>query len=307
MGYSRFDPDDWDTYSTKTASKPAAAVFKSVGLHEDLDPLKFKVRESRDSVLNPESTAVIVGFDETGSMGHIPEYFVKTGLGILFQSILDRKPVTDPHLMVMGIGDAECGDKSPIQVSQFESDISITNQIEKVHLEHGGGGNGYESYELPWYIARFRTSIDCFEKRNKKGYLFTIGDEPASKGVIKSQVKKFIGDAIERNIPLKEMYEMVSKMYNTYHIIIAEGYYQHSPDEVRDSWLEVMGENAIILTDYTKLSELITSIIEVNEGRDKATVTASWSGDTSLVIAKSLAGYGNMTKVADAGTAVVRF
>jgi hypothetical protein len=209
--------------------------------------------------------------------------------------------------MVMGIGDAACGDRSPIQVSQFESDISITNHIEKIHLEGCGGGNGYESYELPWYVARFKTSIDCFEKRNKKGYLFTVGDEPASRGVIKDQVKKFVGDDIERDIPLKEMYEMVSKMYHTYHIIIAEGYYRSSPTEVRDSWFTIMGENAIVLEDYTKLSELIESIIEVNEGRDKATVTASWSGDTSLVIAKSLAGYGNMAKVADAGTAVVRF
>lgn len=306
MGYSRFQASDWDTYSTATSAKPTTAVFTSRGLHEDLDPLNFKVRESRDSDLNPESNAIIVGFDETGSMGHIPDYFVKTGLGILFQNILDRKPVTDPHLMIMGIGDAYC-DRSPIQVSQFESDISITNHIEKIHLEGNGGGNGHESYELPWYIARFKTSIDCFEKRNKKGYLFTVGDEPASPGIIRSQIKKFVGDDIERDIPLKEMYDMVSKMYHTYHIIIAEGYYKYNPTEVRSSWVDIMGENAIILEDYTKLSELIESIIEVNEGHDKATVTASWSGDTSLVIAKSLSGYGNIAKVADAGTAVVRF
>ena len=34
-----------------------------------------------------------------------------------------------------------------------------------------------ESYELALYFAAYKTSCDAWEKRQKKGYLFTLGDE----------------------------------------------------------------------------------------------------------------------------------
>lgn len=304
MGYTRWDDSDWKGYSAKTTTTTADKIFTSRDLDSSLNPLGVVQRESRDSDLNPHSNAIIVGVDVTGSMGTLADYFIKTGLGVLFTEILDRKPVTDPHLMFMAIGDAYC-DRSPLQVSQFEADIAIAKQLEKVHIEKGGGGNSYESYELPWYFAAYHTSIDCFEKRGKKGYLFTIGDESASPGVISSQISRFIGDTPQSDMTLKEMYEIVSKMYNVYHIIVAESWhYKSYSHEVRNSWANIIGQNAVVLDDHTKLSEVITSIIEVNEGRDAATVAASWSGDTSLVVSKALSG---MSVVTTSDKAVVRF
>ncbi|HAO33838.1 MAG TPA: hypothetical protein DCQ84_12920, partial [Candidatus Competibacteraceae bacterium] len=55
--------------------------------------------------------------------------------------------------------------------------IRIARQLRRLWLEKGGGGNACESYTLPWYFAATHTAIDCFEKRGKKGYLFTVGDE----------------------------------------------------------------------------------------------------------------------------------
>lgn len=306
MGYSRWSPDDWTGYSAKTTSKPAAAIFKSTGMHADLNPLGVVLRESRDSDLNPNSNALIAAVDVTGSMGMLSDYFIKTGLGILFQEILDRKPISDPHLMFMAIGDVEY-DRSPLQVSQFEADISIAEQLEKVHIEKGGGGNSFESYDMPWYFAAYHTSIDCFEKRGKKGYLFTIGDEPPPSRVQGDAVKKFVGDTPQADIPIKDMYEIVSKMYNTYHIIVTHGRADSYSDRLMSAWSDIMGQNAVLLTDHTKLSEVITSIIEVNEGRDADTVTASWSGDTSLVVATALSSMKGLKPVDTNGKAVVRF
>lgn len=51
-------------------------------------------------------------------MGMIADSLARDGLGILFNEILDRKPVTDPHLMFMAVSDAYC-DNYPLQVSQF--------------------------------------------------------------------------------------------------------------------------------------------------------------------------------------------
>jgi hypothetical protein len=89
-----------------------------------LNPAKIKMRESRDSDDNLPSTPIIVGIDVTGSMGVLAETLVKRGLKPLFEEILDRKPVTDPHVMAMAIGDAWC-DRAPLQVTQFEADISV--------------------------------------------------------------------------------------------------------------------------------------------------------------------------------------
>lgn len=306
MGYTRFDSDDWKTYSATTSSKPAAAIFTSRDLHPDLNPLGVVMRESRDSDLNPQSNAIIIDVDVTGSMGVIADYFVKTGIGVLFDNILDRKPVSDPHLMIMANGDATC-DSSPLQVSQFEADIAIAKQLEKVYVEHGGGGNDYESYELPWYFAANHISMDCWEKRGKKGYLFTIGDEEPSRGVIASQVSEFIGDTPQSNISLEDMYEIVSRMFHVYHIIVKEGSHcKYHFDDVMTKWTALMGQHAIVLRDYTKLSEVIESIIEVNEGADVTSVSKSWSGDTSLVVADAISGLKNVAKVGAKGS-VVRF
>lgn len=306
MGYSRWSDDDWISHSTTTATKPTSAIFTSSSIHSDLNPLGVVMRESRDSDLNPNSTPIIAACDVTGSMGMISDYMIKTGLGVLFKNILDRKPVTDPHLMIMAIGDATC-DRAPLQVSQFEAGMEITSQLEKVWLEGHGGGNAYESYELPWYFAANHTSTDAFEKRGKKGYLFTIGDEEPSYGVISSQVSKVIGDTPQSDISLADMYEQVSKMYHTYHIIVAEGNHcrYRGVNHVRERWNNVIGQHAVVLDDYHKLSEVIISIIEVNEGTDKDTVVSSWSGDTSLVVAKAVSGLVSTSKT-PVNTGIVR-
>lgn len=75
----------------------------------------------------------------------------------------------------MGIGDLSY-DRFPIQASQFESDIRIAEQLEKVYFEFGGGGNFYESYTAAWYFGARHTKLDCWN-RGKKGIIITIGDE----------------------------------------------------------------------------------------------------------------------------------
>src|SRR5690606_25429877 len=111
----------------------------------------------------------------TGSMGEIAGILAREGLGTLVESILDRKPVSDPHIMVMGVGDSSC-DHAPLQASQFEPDIRVAEQLKNIYLEGGGGGNRHESYTLPWYFAAEKTDIDCV-KHGKKGIIFTFGDE----------------------------------------------------------------------------------------------------------------------------------
>lgn len=291
MGCGSWSSADWTSYSKTASTKSSSAIFTSHrGMKDELNPKGVMVRESRDSTDNPNSTAMIVGLDVTGSMGMIAESLAKEGLGILFQETLDRKPITDPHMMFMAIGDAY-HDSAPLQVSQFEADNRIIEQLTGIYLEGGGGGNSFESYDLPWYFASQHTSIDCFEKRGKKGYLFTVGDEEFPHGLRKTQIEEFIGDKVQGDYTSEELFEMASKMYHVFHVIVEEGSHcRHSKDKVVASWRKVLGQRALLLSDYTKLSEVIVSAMQVIEGESAAAVAKSWSGSTSLVVARAIDG-----------------
>ncbi len=196
MGSGRWDARDWAstrTSYTKAARPTVDHIYTSRSIVNELDPKGVMLRESRDSAANPNSTAVIIGLDVTGSMDKVLDAMARTGLGTLVGSIYERQPISDPHVMIMGIGDFEC-DQAPLQITQFEAENApLISQMEKVYLERGGGGNHHESYAAAWLFAATRTSIDCFEKRGKRGYLFTVGDEEPTPKLFGSQIVRFLG------------------------------------------------------------------------------------------------------------------
>ena len=305
MGTERWSPSDWTSYSTTAKAKPTEAIFTSRAMKKPLDPHGVGIRESRDSILNPNSTAIMVGLDVTGSMGMIADNIAKTGLGVMVEEILKRKPVSDPHMLLAGIGDAY-HDNSPLQVTQFEADITIAKQLEEIWLEKGGGSNSFESYNLLWYFAAMHTSIDCFEKRNKKGYLFTVGDEEAPHKLLKSQLLKIFGDEVQDDYTTEKLLNMASKMYHVFHIVVEEGNHcRHSLPQVMNSWQALLGQNVLRLSDHTKLAEVVVSAIEVTEGKTVDTVAKSWSGDTSLVVGRALGSLSTTSKADNKG--IVRF
>lgn len=284
MGSGRFDSRSYASYSASTSSKSTEQIYSSRHMDNILSPFKIKTRESRDSSDNPNATPVIVALDVTGSMGMLADVIARSGLGVLFQSILDRKPIPDPHIMFMGIGDAAC-DSAPLQCSQFEASNVIIDQLAKLWLEHGGGGNDSESYNLPWYFAAFHTSHDAFEKRGRKGYLFTVGDECSPHDLTNYMIEKVCGDTLEQPLSTEVMLQLAQRCYNVYHINIMEGSYASShPDQVRQSWAKLLGQNVIHLKDHKKLAETIVSIIEVAEGADAKKATSGWDAATARIV-----------------------
>ena len=290
MGGSRWSNDDWSSYSTKSATVMASArsaglsdsaaraqYFKQSKIKDYLDPKGIVLRESRDSEANPNSNAIIIGLDVTGSMGAIAEHMATKSLGKLFEGILDRTPVVDPHIMLMGIGDI-FSDRAPLQVSQFEADIRIAEQLTDLWLEGGGGGNSFESYDLPWYFAARKTSIDCFEKRGKKGYIFTIGDEmPPPQKLTKRQLNESLGITEQADMDAGQALKEAQEKYNVFHIIVEQGSYaSRAKKQVTDAWNGVLGKRAIGLNNYEYLSEVILSVMEVSEGADPEEVLGSW-------------------------------
>ena len=303
MGTARWNPADWAAYAGSTHGRSTSSIFARRAIAPGLDPRGLVLRESRDSDLNPASNAIICALDVTGSMGMIADALARHGLGTLVEEILRRKPVSDPHVMCMGVGDSYC-DQAPLQVTQFEADIRIAQQLQELWLEKGGGGNAFESYNLPWYFAAMHTAIDCFEKRGRKGYLFTVGDEEPPPSLLRDHVRRVTGDDVERNLAARDLLAMAGRMYHVFHVVVEEGSHaQVALPQVMDRWTALLGQRVLRLADHTKLAEVIVSAIEVNEGRDKDSVAGSWSGSTALVVRRAL---GALGPAATHGTGVVR-
>lgn len=248
-------------YSDDVLSKPASEWR----CHQLLNPYGLKVRESRDSAEHPKSNAVMTGLDVTGSMARVV-VAIRDSLGRLMDMLLEEKYISDPQLLFYAVGDATC-DSIPFQVGQFESDIRINDQITKVVLEGGGGGQNTESYELGFYTADRHTSIDCFEKRGRKGYLFSIGDELPYPEVNKKQVKKIFNAGLQDDIPLNTVVKSVQKKYNTFHII-PNGSSNYNDPEIRNAWVKILGGKQFVfmLEDPDATAETIALAIGLNEG-----------------------------------------
>lgn len=287
MGSGSFNPDSYRSYTNHVASKPREEVFVNRAIDPTLDPKGVKIRESRDSVDNPKSTPIIVALDETGSMGIIAEKIAKGGLGVLFQGILDRKPVTDPHLMFMGLGDVT-SDTAPLQVSQFEADNRIVDQLSKLWLEGKGGGNSHESYDFPWYFAARHTEHDSLIKRGKRGYLFTVGDEETPQVISAKHIERFLGYQVQADVPSKLSLEEAQRKYNVFHVIIEQGNHARlNLPRVQNTWRDMLGQHVISLPDYNLLAETIVSAIQVAEGEHHSTAASGWGGGAATGIISS--------------------
>lgn len=233
--------------------------------HQMLDPRGLKVRESRDSAEHPQSNAIMVGLDVTGSMTRVV-IETRDSLGKLMDILLGGEYLPDPQMLFYAVGDATC-DRVPFQVSQFESDNRIETQVSLVVLEGGGGGQKTESYELGFYCAVKHTSIDCLEKRGRKGYLFSIGDEMPYPYVSKEQVKNIFGASLQEDIPVVALIAETRKKYHVFHII-PKGSNNFSDREVRSVWRELLGaQSLLLLKDPSAAAETIALAIGLNERR----------------------------------------
>lgn len=289
MGSGNWTAQSWTTYSTShVANRSTAQIYASTTMKPEFDP-KGVTRESRDSDDHPISTPIIIGLDVTGSMSNIL-YEVAQQLGDLVKEILDRKPVAGPQIAFNAIGDAKCDD-CPLQVTQFESDIRIAEQLTQLYFERGGGGNGFESYPLAWYFAANHTSTDNFEKRGKKGFLFTMGDDSYPRSITAREIKEIFGDDVGEDISVEALLNQVSRKYEVFHLCLKQGAtYAYSGDGITESWRELMGERAIPVTDYTKIPQVIVSLLEVMAGKSTEEVVASWDGSTAMVVKTAIEG-----------------
>lgn len=231
-------------------------------IHETLDPFG-KVRESRDSEEHPNSTAIGVMFDVTGSMGSVP-MTLQQKLPDLLGLLIRKGYVRDPQILFGAIGDATC-DRIPLQVGQFESDNRMDENLENIFLEGGGGGQKRESYELAMYFFARHTDIDCWNKRRRKGYLFIIGDEMSYPVVRRREVAGYVSPAVQADVPTPEIVRELLEHYHVFYILPKMAHYG-GDREILNHWRKLLGEHVLELEDPDAVCETIALTIGMLEG-----------------------------------------
>lgn len=253
---------DTEGYKTKSADQ----IFKQRKIHADMNPKGVLIRESRDSADHPMSIPIIVALDVTGSMGMIPHDFVKDGLPTLVSTLI-QDGVADPAILFLAIGDITY-DEAPLQVGQFESSDELLDKwLTSVWIEKKGGGNDGESYTLAHYFAGYHTVHDHLEKRGKKGFLFTIGDEPALEEISARSLSELMGGGQFGSLKAKNLIDKASEKYEVFHLHVRQGS-NGLRREVVEGWQNLLGQRCIEVSDYTQIPHLIAETIISNIKKD---------------------------------------
>lgn len=270
MGGGHWDINTYSSYvnTTKSASVDsitgkisgnfsAQEMFTSRRLDDALN-IKNKIRECCDSEEHPRTVPVILGMDVTGSMGAGAVEVAKSLNPIMTKLYAE---IADVQFMIMGIGDLAYDD-APVQVSQFESDIRIAEQLDKIYFEAHGGGNGFESYTAAWWVGLNCCALDCW-KRGRKGLIITTGDEPLNPYLPARRLAEISGKGIEADIDTDKLYHDALSKFEIHHIAIDDysTSYSSYTTAIEKTWGKLLGE-AYHVSTIANLENTIVSIIK---------------------------------------------
>jgi len=284
MGGGRWDTD---TYKSLRSARMSVATAKgiaptkvdyayseraqqdrTIGVHPNLNPRRINKKpfgklESRDSKEHPESNAVFVSFDVTGS-NYSRAVVAQQKLPDLMDLL--NKYLKDPQVLVAANDDYNVEGRRSVQISDYESDNRIDDHIRNVILVGKGGSNMGESYDLVLYAAARLTVLDCVEKRKKKGYLFMYADEPFFPKCKEDEIRDIFGIDEQADIPIKDLIKEARKLYNIFIIWPMGGYM-----DAREQYVKLFGDESVLtLQDPNLICELIASVVGISEEMNEA-------------------------------------
>lgn len=263
--------------SGQSAFKHDAAVRRgeASALHTTLGLTHKPRRESRDVPGKDPATPIGIVLDVTGSMREIPGMVINDAHRLM-KVVLDVGEITDPQICTCAVGDAEKGDRAPVQVGEFEADDELFEaHLSNIFIEEGGGGGGQESYELMLHFFARQVDTDAWEKRQQKGFLFVIGDEAPYPAVYRQLAKSHLGTDPEADIPLEEVGRAVQERWHVF--CLRPGGTCHFHDSVvQQTWESILPRERVIkVEDWHGLLPLIAGIIPIINGVTLEKVTAS--------------------------------
>lgn len=247
---------EYDTTTLRASVKSVQEAYKQTRLHPSLNP-RGVVRECVNNEEHPNTIPVILALDVTGSMGNACKE-VAEALGVIMVDLY--KKFKDIEICIMGIGDLAYDD-APIQISQFESDIRIAEALDKVWMEHGGGGNTYESYTAAWYMALRHTKLDC-HKQGRKGIIITMGDEALNPYLPQKELEAVTGDHLQDDVETPDLYEEASKKFDIFHIAVDDksSSYKYHADSINFTFGDLL-KDRLKISSINNLSQTICDCV----------------------------------------------
>ena len=263
MGHGSYTASDWSklkksrSLDTKTS---ASQIFTQNKMLDKFNPRFVNKRESRDSEEHANSTPIAIGVDVTGSMGYLSTQIIKESLNALMIELYGNDIITDPQLMFAALGDVV--DQAPLQITQFESDIRIAEQLMDLWIE-GCGGDALEDYQLLWYFLAHHTDIDSFNKRGKKGICITIGDAGIHDKVSANNINKVFDDNVNKDFTSAELAREASEKYELIHIIIGDK---------TNNLVDVLPGRVLIIKkgNVQYLTDVIVTVLRILNGQTKS-------------------------------------
>lgn len=269
MGSGSWSSSDYTRYSAVVKGRSVTAdgllhssysaqdLFTSKKIQTELNPYNV-VRECCDSEEHPNTIPVILALDVTGSMGSAAAEVAKK-LNVVMTELY--KKVEDVEFMVMGIGDLAYDD-APIQMSQFEADVRIAEQLDKVYFEGGGGGNSFESYTAAWYMGLRHTKLDCWN-RGKKGIIITMGDEPLNPYLPRKQLSVVTGDSLQGDVETADLYKAASDKFDIYHLAVNDGAtsYRYHVDDIQSTFGKYLDNEHLTTVSLNNIANTIVEIV----------------------------------------------
>ena len=186
--------------------------------------------------------------------------------------------IEDPQVLFLGIGDF-IYDTAPLQVGQFESSAELLDRwLTRVYLEGGGGGNNQEGYNLAHLFAARHTSIDCWEKRKQKGFLFTIGDEPVFPTIPAEIIKRYTCAEEAETITTENIIKEAQEKYNVFHMHLEHNEWAKT-EHRKGNWKALLGDNFLEIADFKTVAKRIAQEVIQNHKPFSATTNTNTSSD----------------------------
>jgi hypothetical protein len=284
MGRGSYTAADWAKLRNSRNLGDANSeteIFRRTSCDPRFDPKFIQAREARDSEDHPESLPIILGLDVTGSMGYLAKAVAQESLNETMMKLYSTNVIKDPALMFAAYGDYQ--DMSPLQVTQFESDIRIAEQLLDLWLENCGSGR--VSLSALWYFAAKHTKLDNYEKRNKKGFLITIGDSAECRRLgINGQAfyERVFGESF--NASEEDILAEAQEKFEVFHLFL--------DDDLRrcDSIVNLLPGHtmAIRTNEIAVIPELLISVMQLSLGMSLSDVLAQWDALKRPIVEQAL-------------------
>ncbi|MCQ2515082.1 MAG: hypothetical protein MJ089_08370 [Ruminococcus sp.] len=268
MGYGSYSASDWNKLKSSrklSNDQSVEEVFKNTSCNPKFDPKYIGTRECFDSADHPNTTPIVVGLDVTGSMGYLAVEVATKSLNDFIMKLYSTGAVQDPALMCAAYGDYL--DESPLQITQFESDIRIAEQLLEIYFENGGRGEVTPT--CLWSFLSRHTNIDAVNKRGEKGFVFTIGDHAKIRSdYVPETIERVNGDKVP-GATREGTLKAVQQKFNVFHITIGEP--PVSNTQLLSGRLMSISEN-----DISAIPEIIISTIQLQKGMKINDILKQW-------------------------------